>query len=294
MSQEICTALDEELHKMETNLGFTSPRRLAHRHFLTHDVGPGTQSERQRAYSQSRLNQAMENVFERQFLKALENQEDKKVGPYTGSAQGRASRRSTQTLERIADDTIQKSMRKGEFRKLQGAGKPLERGYEHVGLDNLQTKLNKVLINSGFAPEWISLEKEIRNSIKALKVQMTSVWHKCGPHPMTPLAAREWEHHMRIFHDSVENINTKINLLNLIVPVLSMQRVPVRVDRLVAQISSEVPIQVASDDCAKVEKTDQCVDLETPQCSDSKTEAASTVKSLYGSLLNKLLGWSAR
>lgn len=291
MSQEISTALEEELHKIETNLGFTSPQRVAHRHFLTYDVGPGTQSERQKAYSQFRLNQAMENVFERQFLKALENQQDKEVGPYTGSARDRASRRSSQTLERIADDTIQKSMKRGEFSKLQGAGKPLEKDCEHVGLDNLQTKLNKVLINSGFAPEWISLDKEICNSIKTLKAQVTSVWHKCGPHPMNPLAAREWEHHMRIFQDSVENINTKINLLNLIVPVLSMQKVPYRLDRLVAQINSEVPVKVASDGCAKVEIAGQCADLEPSQCSDSKT--ASTVKGFYRSLLNKLLGWSA-
>lgn len=283
--------MEEELHKIETNLGFMSPQRVAHRHFLTYDVGPGTQSERQKAYSQFRLNQAMENVFERQFLKALENQQDKEVGTYTGSVRDRASRCSSQTLERIADDTIQKSMKRGEFSKLQGARKPLEKDCEHVGLDNLQTKLNKVLINSGFAPEWISLDKEIRNSIRTLKAQVTSVWHKCGPHPMNPLAAREWEHHMRIFQDSVENINTKINLLNLIVPVLSMQKVPIRLDRLVAQINSEVPVKVASDGCAKVEKADQCVNLEPSQCSDSKT--ASTVKGFYRSLLNKLLGWSA-
>ena len=279
MSQEIYSALEEELHEIEKNLGFV---KVHNRHFLIHDVGPGTQSERQRAYAQFRLNQAMDNVFEKQFQKALENQSDKEIGPYTGGRWGGASWRTTQTVERIAEDAIRESVARGEFKNLRGVGKPLERERENVVLDDMQTKLNKMLINSGFVPEWITLDKTIRISIQDLKAQIVSVWHSCGPYPMNKFTAREWEHHMSVFRTSVADINTKINLLNLIVPALSRQKVPIRLDSLVARITSEVtPAPSRTSAMGQpVEAAGQTVDSWN---SDSKI--ISTMKDLYRSLL---------
>ena len=56
--------------------------------------------------------QAMDNVFEKQFQKALENQYDREVGLYRGSRWSGASGRITQTIEQIAENAIQESIAK--------------------------------------------------------------------------------------------------------------------------------------------------------------------------------------
>jgi len=274
MSQEVYSALEEELQEIEKNLGFV---RVHHRHFLIHDVGPGTQSERQRAYAQFRLNQAMDNVFEKQFQKALENQYDKEVGPYRGRRWSGASERISQTIERIAEDAIQESVARGEFKNLKGLGKPLERECENMVLDDMQTKLNKVLINSGFVPEWITLDKTIRILIQDLKAQIISVWHNCGPYPMNKLTMKEWERQICVFETSVADINTKINQLNLIVPALSRQRIPIRLDSLVARITSEV-IPDTSSKNAMGQQMEVASQNDNFESSDSKI--VSTMKNL--------------
>ena len=71
LSEQLYRALEQELNAMEQSLGYRS-RLLAHRHYLEHDTAHGTPSQRQREYIQSRLNRAIDNVYDRQFQKALE------------------------------------------------------------------------------------------------------------------------------------------------------------------------------------------------------------------------------
>lgn len=245
LSREIYASLEEELQDIDKRLGFKQPRRIAHRRYLTHDVGPGTYSQRHKAAAQVRLDQAVDNVFDRQFQKALENPHDKEVGRYTGgdpwlkTSQGNWFAHS---IERVAEDKIRDSIARGDFTKLEGSGKPIERDHhENIAVDNISHRLNKMLVDSNCAPEWVSLDKEIRNSIKSLKERITAAWHRCGPHPMTEAAAEEWN---RIVTDkfqvSVYEINASIQKFNLIVPVMNMQKAPLKVSPLIALVTSEV------------------------------------------------------
>lgn len=244
LTREIYAALEREQREIEKKLGFTKHKRLAHRHYLVHDVGVGTYSQRQKAHTQARLDRAVDSVFQKKLEKALANPHDKEVGAYTGedpwlkrSMQGSWV---THSIERVADDLIRESMRRGDFRNLEGSGKPIQREYDNVALDSMTQRLNKMLIASDCAPEWVSLNKEIRDSVEHLRSRVTSAWHKCGPYPMARKDAEDWEATMKRLQQSVDDINVNIRKLNLIVPALSMQKASITLDTLAARVASEV------------------------------------------------------
>ncbi len=81
-----------------------------------------------------------------------------------------------------------------------------------------------MLSNSGFAPEWIGLDKEIRTSMEKLKADIETAWNKCGPLPMDLEQLKHWEQQLMEFEEAVNVINKKIFDLNLIVPSLTSQR----------------------------------------------------------------------
>ena len=240
MSREIYAAMEEELADIDQRLGFTKQRRLPHRQYLTYDVGPGTYSQRQKAYAQHRLYEAIDNVYEKQFEKALRNPDAKEVAEYKGKTK-KFKPKITQTLERIAHEKIRDSMGRGEFKNLKGMGKPLSREHDNPVIDDMQQKLNRLLSNAGFAPEWISLDKEIRQSIENVKKRLSTCWSKCGPYPMTPEREKEWEQELEELSQTVKTINRKINNLNLIVPSLSAQRTHVHLELLVSKVTAEPP-----------------------------------------------------
>ena len=253
MSHEIYAAMEDELTDIDQRLGFTKQRRLPHRQYLTYDVGPGTYSQRQKAYAQHRLYEAIDNVYEKQFEKALQNPDAKEVTEYKGKTR-RFKPKITQTLERIAHEKIRDSMGRGEFKNLEGMGKPLTREHDNPVIDDMQQKLNRLLSNAGFAPEWISLDKEIRQSIENVKKHLSSCWSKCGPHPMTPERKKEWEQELEELSHTVKTINKKINNLNLIVPSLSAQRMHIRLELLVAKVTAEPPSDTQSSQSATSEE----------------------------------------
>ena len=253
MSREIYAAMEDELTDIDQRLGFTKQRRLPHRQYLTYDVGPGTYSQRQKAYAQHRLYEAIDNVYEKQFEKALQNPDAKEVTEYKGKTR-RFKPKITQTLERIAHEKIRDSMGRGEFKNLKGMGKPLTREHDNPVINDIQQKLNRLLSNAGFAPEWISLDKEIRQSIENVKKHLSSCWSKCGPHPMTPERKKEWEQELEELSHTVKTINKKINNLNLIVPSLSAQRMHIRLELLVAKVTAEPPSDTQSSQSATSEE----------------------------------------
>lgn len=94
-------------------------------------------------------------------------------------------------------------------------------------VDSTTRRLNKVLIDSGFAPEWISLDKEIRHDIKRLKDGLLTKRAKLGPNPFTLEDSITWEQNLKEFEEKLPAINQKIDKFNMIVPILNKQRVHV-------------------------------------------------------------------
>lgn len=228
---------------MDQRLGIRHTKKLAHRRYLNHDnVRPGvTYSQREKEYTQLRLDQARDSVFEKKFQDALVNNEAKEVGFYSGNPWPKSTQ-VTNPLERIANEMIRDSIKRGEFSNLPGQGRPIESGWDNPVLSTIEQKVNVMLGNSGFAPDWIVLDKEIRVSIEELKEQVLVAWNQYGPHPMSYSHAVKWEQNMCEFEKELKEINKKIRDRNLKGP-LTGQRVALRLNNLVTQtISSVVPI----------------------------------------------------
>ena len=60
-------------------------------------------------------------------------------------------------------------MQKGEFDVIKGKGKPLKSGTENPYTDFMTRKMNEILINNGYQPEWVELGKEIREHAQEAK-----------------------------------------------------------------------------------------------------------------------------
>lgn len=71
-------------------------------------------------------------------------------------------------------------MEEGQFENLPGEGKPLDlNSNPHV--DPAEDTLYRVLNKNGCAPEWVELNKEIRNSIARWRIALHKAWtHKDG------------------------------------------------------------------------------------------------------------------
>ena len=126
------------------------------------------------------------------------------------------------------EDLILESMQKGEFNKLPGAGKPLPHEVELPGVDGMTAKLNKILINNGFVPEWITAEKDLRETKGALRGRydrlLVDFDESLRSGLWTQAESEAWETRDRMLRDQLALVNRDIDRLNLIVPVLDRQQ----------------------------------------------------------------------
>lgn len=200
-----------------------------HRHYLSYEgVGYGTPSQRQRQYVQFRVDRASDQVldfrkkkFEREYAEnsmvAKDVRQSKKV-------------KITQAVERLVEDLIQESMAKGDFDNLSGKGKPLNKFSTCPHVDPMTHNLNRILIDNGYQPEWIVLQKEIRDTIDKLRNELVASRKKLGE-PMTFSKEKEWMEMCENFRESIAKLNKKVNDFNLVVPLMSWQMVHFNVDK---------------------------------------------------------------
>lgn len=143
-------------------------------------------------------------------------------------------RRITQALERLADDLIREAMANGEFDRLPGQGKPLSASMPNIALDDMSSRINQMLINSGFIPEWITLEQEMRDDLRKLKLKIARSWFGLGQQPMMRDKWAKWETLKQeyILPDLI-SLNMKVDHFNLTVPILSRQFPRFELERLI-------------------------------------------------------------
>ncbi|XP_078372872.1 dnaJ homolog subfamily C member 28-like [Oculina patagonica] len=220
-SQEGAEVSDQDFEKeIVFDIHHTAPQ---HRQYLEYEgIGFGSPSKRQKQYQNYRVQRASDKVIEHKTQQFGE-QETSIAEP-----EKRAIRRSkySQVIDRLVEDLIQEAMSKGEFKNLSGSGKPLKLDHEQY-VDSTTRRLNKVLINSGFAPEWIALDKEIRQDINRLRENLLGKRAKLGPSPLTLEATIKWEQNLKEFEEKLRIINQKIDKFNMIVPILNKQKVHV-------------------------------------------------------------------
>ncbi|XP_001602711.2 dnaJ homolog subfamily C member 28 [Nasonia vitripennis] len=212
----------------EFDIKHTAPQ---HRHYLADDVGIGTPSVRQRRYAAERAQRAMENVLEHRLKKIQATERNTLVGMDKQRAKDIKTRYG---MDRLVEDLIQEAMNKGEFRDLPGSGKPLKDNAcaQNPHVDFVTHKLNQVLIDNGFTPEWIQLSKEIREDKEDLKRQLVDARNRLGELPLSHEDEYQWERTLRDSRDTVQRINKKVDKFNLLVPILQKQMLQVNLKSL--------------------------------------------------------------
>lgn len=118
---------------------------------------------------------------------------------------------------------IQEAMAKGEFDNLSNAGKPLKERPHNPYVDTVTHRINEVLINNGYAPEWVLLDKEIRGAREDLRNSLRTSRGRLGPVPLTPEEEKRWAVCQELLEPKIADLNKKIDHYNLLVPLLKQQ-----------------------------------------------------------------------
>lgn len=158
-----------------------------HRQYLSNEgIGSGTPSQRSQQYQKVRLSRAMDNLADFRVAQATTSSIASAYEDHAANSKELALRdlnlkaqiKTHQAIERLVEDLIQESMAKGEFDNLPGSGKPLPYKPEIPYVDPIQYRLNEVLIQNGFVPEWVTLEKEITAERVSLRAEIDSILSK--------------------------------------------------------------------------------------------------------------------
>ncbi|XP_066139791.1 dnaJ homolog subfamily C member 28 isoform X2 [Euwallacea fornicatus] len=216
-SKERWDVPEESDNIQEQEIKHTAPQ---HRQYLSLDgIGSGNPFQREKQYSKIRAIKAADNVYKHRISKvtAEEHTLMEKV-PLKHKIKTKYG------FERLVEDLIQESISKGEFNNLKNFGKPLpEHTNKNPYVDFVTHKLNEVLIDNGFTPEWILLQKEIRKEAALLRKQLFAARQYFGPYPLTVEDNIDWSEKVYEFKKVVDQINMKIAKFNLVVPILNKQ-----------------------------------------------------------------------
>ncbi|KAJ7320537.1 hypothetical protein JRQ81_020048 [Phrynocephalus forsythii] len=146
-------------------------------------------------------------------------------------------------------------MAKGDFDNLSGKGKPLQKFSNCPHIDPMTHNLNRILIDNGYQPEWILMQKEIRETIEKLRKDIVAVRNKLGD-PMTPQKETQWKEAREQFIENIKALNKRVNDFNLVVPVLSRQMVHFSADKEIARAQVIYETQVKNDAENDAKKTE--------------------------------------
>ena len=194
-----------------------------HRQYLENEgFGFGSPAERQRQYQKIRAMRAADSVREREIEKLTAQYEDR----IATRDRKRAKKQITQNaMERLVEDLISESMAKGEFDNLQGKGEPLKHRTDHNPFGDFTShKMNEILVEGGFAPEWILLQKDVQDEKARVRRVLEMRRERLGPLPLPEKEREIWESECeRLERDEIRNLNKMIDQFNLVVPMMNAQ-----------------------------------------------------------------------
>ncbi|XP_046658165.1 dnaJ homolog subfamily C member 28-like [Daphnia pulicaria] len=211
----------------EHDIEHTAPQ---HRQFLNYEgIGQGTPFQREKQYQKYQVKKAVENVYNHRTSQIPNTEENSLVLKDTKAAKKSKIKHG---IDRLVEDLIQESIAKGEFANLRGTGKPLETQNHNPYIDVVTHKINQILIENGFSPQWVMLEKEIRLEITNIKHRLRNERLKLGEIPLSASERLLWSKVLNSLNDDVKQVNKKINDYNLIVPLLNKQMVHINLFKI--------------------------------------------------------------
>ena len=152
--------------------------------------------------------------------------------------------------ESWVDQQIREAQERGEFDNLPGTGQPIDLTPNPYAQG--QELAFKVLKDAGFAPEWIELDKAIRNKLQSARTVLLRQWQwrearlrELSGHSDSWSEAERiralagWQDGVAAFELELQAINQEIVELNLRVPSTRFQRSKLDAAREVARIEAE-------------------------------------------------------
>lgn len=126
----------------------------------------------------------------------------------------------------LVERRIREAMAAGDFDNLPGQGRPLDLT-RNPHLDPSLELAYGLLHNSGYVPEWIARDKEIRQALGVARARLGAAWARRQAHP--PDESR-WQAAVGRFEEALNQLNRKIDDFNLVVPILGCQRARLRLE----------------------------------------------------------------
>lgn len=164
-------------------------------------------------------------------------------------------------------------MKKGEFKNLPGQGKPLKYDSHNPYVDSTTHKLNQILIQNGYTPEWVLLEKEIKQEIKDIKELLKQKIKKLGAgrNGWTWDERKEWKEFLNALNENCSSLNRRIDDFNLVCPTLCKQMVRFQLNKQAEKLLSIA----SSEENENLHKTESTA--ETSKVQESSTEHSKQV-----------------
>jgi len=210
----------EEEEYQHPDINHTAPQ---HRQYLSHDgIGAGTPSQRARQHKAYRVSQ-VKSAIQDYKIEALTREDEQPVTSLVTREKKAVKKHVVkQHMDRLVEDLIQESISKGEFDNLPLAGKPLPERVEYDPYSDFTTvKMNQIMVEGGFAPEWVMLHKDIVNQSEKIRGELRI--KRKGLGGKAP-SKDSWETIVKKIADShVKMLNKDIDKFNLIVPVFTKQ-----------------------------------------------------------------------
>ncbi|KAJ4445406.1 hypothetical protein ANN_07211, partial [Periplaneta americana] len=217
---------EKKQEAQEFDIKHTAPQ---HRQYLSYGgYGSGTPHQREKQYQKYRAHKAVENVHNHRISKLSEDKEGSLVLKDKREAQ-KIKLRSE--MDRLVEDLIQESMSRGDFDNLAGKGKPLKHQVTNPYVDFVTHKMNQVLIDNGFTPEWITLQKEISDDTKYFRESLERYRAELGYYPLDDNDSAKWDDALSKHEAIVKKLNAKIDKFNLLVPLLEKQKLHILLKR---------------------------------------------------------------
>ncbi|GLH01598.1 Uncharacterized protein GBIM_07701 [Gryllus bimaculatus] len=244
----------EKNNTKDYDIKHTAPQ---HRQYLSYEgYGIGTPQQREKQYQRKRAWTAAQNVYNHRMSKIPAGDEQMLILKDKKEAKKIKTRSE---MERLVEDLIQESMARGDFNNLSGSGKPLKRQNINPYVDFVTHKMNEVLIDNGFVPEWITLQKDVTQEINNLRDLLAQKRTLLGPEPLTSKEKSIWEKELKNIHERVVQLNRKINSFNLQVPLLNKQMIFFQLEQEAANIlksgKTKLDVPVATEPAEKNENT---------------------------------------
>ncbi|KAL9925347.1 dnaJ homolog subfamily C member 28-like [Glossina fuscipes fuscipes] len=195
-----------------------------HRRYLSYyDCGPGNALQRQKQQQLMKAKQAQEHLIKHRVDKS-QIPGEKSLTEKGGIFEEKQTNKTQYGFDRVVEDCIQEAMSKGDFDNLSGAGRPLPNVHaQNPYVDYTMHKVNKILSDNGFTPQWIALQRDVREDLKNVRKKLEQERIYFGEYPLTGADLKAWETILTNYEEEEKLINAKIDEYNLIAPICERQ-----------------------------------------------------------------------